>query len=327
MSSYVNTVRNHICRFFFIVMQSLIVCCKCDSGRQVTDLESGEIICGNCGRVSPDIAIESRAERRTFASENNSRQRVGSPSSLAFHDMGLSTIIGKVNKDSAGHNFDASMNYRMQRLRTWDARTRVHAPGNRSLIQAFSELERLKDKLGLSDAIVQKTAYIYRKAQEKQLARGRSLSSILAAATYIACREMGAARTLRDFTEITNVKRKALSRSYRLLVLKLDIKVPSIDLMKCIVKIANKAKLGEKVQRMAMSIMNDLINKEISAGKDPMGLAATVLYLSCLRNDEARTQKEIAEAAGVTEVTMRTRFKDLKTKDCLSAAMIQEMSL
>jgi transcription initiation factor TFIIB len=327
MSSYVNTVRNHICRFFFIVMQSLIVCCKCDSGRQVTDLESGEIICGNCGRVSPDIAIESRAERRTFASENNSRQRVGSPSSLAFHDMGLSTIIGKVNKDSAGHNFDASMNYRMQRLRTWDARTRVHAPGNRSLIQAFSELERLKDKLGLSDAIVQKTAYIYRKAQEKQLARGRSLSSILAAATYIACREMGAARTLRDFTEITNVKRKALSRSYRLLVLKLDIKVPSMDLMKCIVKIANKAKLGEKVQRMAMSIMNDLINKEISAGKDPMGLAATVLYLSCLRNDEARTQKEIAEAAGVTEVTMRTRFKDLKTKDCLSAAMIQEMSL
>jgi transcription initiation factor TFIIB len=308
-------------------MQSSIVSCICDSGRQVTDLESGEIICGNCGRVSPDIAIESRAERRTFASENNSRQRVGSPSSLAFHDMGLSTIIGKVNKDSAGHNFDASMNYRMQRLRTWDARTRVHAPGNRSLIQAFSELERLKDKLGLSDAIVQKTAYIYRKAQEKQLARGRSLSSILAAATYIACREMGAARTLRDFTEITNVKRKALSRSYRLLVLKLDIKVPSIDLMKCIVKIANKAKLGEKVQRMAMSTMNDLINKEISAGKDPMGLAATVLYLSCLTNGEATTQRDIAEAAGVTEVTIRTRFKDLKTKHCLSAMKMQEMLL
>lgn len=310
-------------------MQSLIVCCKCDSGRQITDLESGEIICGNCGRVSSDKAIESRAEWRTFDSENNSsrRQRVGSPSSLAFHDMGLSTIIDKVNKDSAGHNLDAAMNYRMQRLRTWDARTRVHAPGNRSLMRAFTELERLKDKLGLSDAVVQKTAYIYRKAQEKRLSRGRSVSSILAAATYIACREMGAARTLRDLTEITNVKRKALSRSYRLLVLKLDIKVPSMDLMKCIVKIANKAKLREKTQRMAMSIMNDLINKEIHAGKDPMGLAATVLYLSCLRNDEARTQRDIAEAAGVTEVTIRNRFKDLKTKDCLSAMMIQEMCL
>ncbi len=308
-------------------MQSSVVCCICDSGHQVTDLESGEIICSNCGRVSPDKAMESRAEWRTFDSENNSiRQRAGSPSSLAFHDMGLSTIIGKVNKDSAGHNLDASMNYRMQRLRTWDARTRVHATGHRNLRQAFSELERLKDKLGLSDAIVEKTAYIYRKAHEKRLARGRSVSSILAAATYIACREMGAARTLRDLTEITNVKRKALSRGYRLLVIELDLKVPSMDLMKCIVKIANRAKLGEKTQRMAMSTMNDLINKEISAGKDPMGLAATVLYLSCLTNGETTTQKEIAEAAGVTEVTIRNRFKDLKTKDCLTP-MMREMLL
>jgi transcription initiation factor TFIIB len=306
-------------------MQSSIVCCICDSGRQVTDVVSGEIICGNCGWVSPDKAIESRAEWRTFASENNSRQRVGSPSSLAFHDMGLSTIIGKVNKDAAGHNLDSSMDYRMQRLRTWDARTRAQTAGHRSLMQAFSELERLKVKLGLSDAVVQKTAYIYRKAQEKRLTRGRSVSSILAAATYIACREMGAARTLRDFTEITNVKRKALSRSYRILVLKLDIKVPSMDLMKCIVKIANKAKLGEKIQRMAMSTMNDLINKKISAGKDPMGLAATVLYLSCLKNGKATTQRDIAEAAGVTEVTIRTRSKDLKTKDCLSEMMMQGM--
>jgi transcription initiation factor TFIIB len=308
-------------------MQSSIVSCICDGGRQVTDLESGEIICGNCGQVSLDKAIESRSEWRTFDSENNSRQRVGSPSSLAFHDMGLSTIIGKVNRDSAGHNFDASMNYRMQRLRTWDARTRVHAAGHRNLMQAFSELERLKDKLGLSDAIVQKAAYIYRKAQEKRLSRGRSVSSILAAAIYIACREMGAARTLRDLTEITNVKRKLLSRSYRLLVLELDIKVPSMDLMKCIVKIANKAKLSEKTQRMAMSTMNDLISKEITAGKDPMGLAATVLYLSCLTVGETITQRDIAVAAGVTEVTIRSRYKDLKTQHCLSAMMMQEMLL
>jgi transcription initiation factor TFIIB len=308
-------------------MQSSIVCCTSDRGRQVTDVESGEIICDNCGRVSPDKAIESRAEWRTFDSENNSRQRVGSPSSLAFHDMGLSTIIGRVNKDSAGRNLDASMNYRMQRLRTWDARTRALAGGHRNLMQAFSELERLKDKLGLSDAIVQKTAYIYRKAQEKRLSRGRSVSSIIAAATYIACREMGAARTLRDLTEITNVTRKTLTRSYRLLVLELDIKVPSINPMKCIMKIANRAKLSEKTQRVAMSTMNDTINKEISAGKDPMGLAAAVLYLSCLTVGEATTQREIAMAAGVTEVTIRNRFKDLRTKDSLSAVMMQEMLL
>jgi transcription initiation factor TFIIB len=309
----VNTAGNQVIRFFVIVMQTSIIRCICNRGRQVTDLESGEIACSNCGLVSQERAVETRAEWRTFEN-NNDRVRAGSPSSLAFHDMGLATIIGKTNKDSTGHNFDASMNYRMQRLRTWDARTRVHAAGHRNLVQAFRELDRLKDGLGLSDATVQKTAYIYRKAQEKRLIRGRSISSILAAAIYTACREMGAQRTLGDIVKIADVKRKDLSRSYRLLVRELDIKVPLADPMKCIAKIANKANLNEKTRRAAMSTMSELVEKEISAGKDPMGLAATVLYLSCITNGETRTQRDIAQAAGVTEVTVRNRFNDLKDR-------------
>lgn len=285
--------------------------CVCNSGRQVTDLESGEMACSSCGLVSLDKAVESRGEWRAFENDKD-LSRVGSPMSLAFHDMGLATVIGRANKDSAGRKLDASMNSVMGRLRTWDARTSVHSSGHRNLMHAFSELHRLKDKLGLSDAIVEKTAYIYRKAEEKRLVRGRSTSSILAAAIYIACREMGAQRTLGDVTEVTNVKRKDLTRSYRLLIRELDIKVPLADPMKCITKIANKANLSEKTRRMAMSTMNELIEKEISAGKDPMGLAATVLYLSSLTNGESTTQKDISEAAGVTEVTIRNRFNDLK---------------
>lgn len=300
-------------------MQTSIVCCMCNSGRQVTDLESGEIACSNCGLVSPDKAVDSRAEWRSFDSENNSRQRAGPPNSLAFHDMGLATIIGKTNKDSTGHKLNASMNSAMERLRTWDSRTLVHAAGHRNLMKAFNELDRLKDKLGLSDAIVQRTAYIYRKAQDKRLIRGRSTSSMLAAAIYIACREMAAQRTLGDITKIADVKRKGLSRSYRLLTSELEIKVPLPDPMKCISKIANKANLSEKTRREAMSTMNELIKKEISAGKDPMGLAATVLYLSCLTNGETTTEREVAQAAGVTEVTIRNRFKDLKTRPCWNA--------
>ncbi len=299
-------------------MQTLISSCMCGTDQLVTDLESGEIACGNCGLVSPDRIQEASAEWRTFDSEGVNRSRVGSPTSLAFHDMGLATLIDKSNNDSSGRKLDPSMYSAMQRLRTWDFRSRAHTSTDRNLIQAFSELGRLKDKLGLSDAIMEKTAYLYRKAQEKSLVRGRSTSSILAAAIYAACRGMEASRTLRDVADATNVKRKALSRSYRILVLELDIKVPLVDPMKCIAKIANKAKLTEKTKRMAMDTMHDLVGKEISAGKLPMGLAATVLYMACLTNDESKTQKEIADAAGVTEVTIRNRFKDLKTKLALS---------
>ena len=63
-----------------------------------------------------------------------------------------------------------------------------------------------------------------------------------------------------------------------------------------------------------MKTMGEIVQRRISAGKLPMGLAATVLYISCLKNGENKTQKDIAEAAGVTEVTLRNRFNDLKTQ-------------
>lgn len=295
-------------------MQTSILCSACKNDRPITDPESGELVCSCCGLVFSDKVAESRAEWRNFDFEKNDRVRTGSPASLAYHDMGLSTVIGKTNSDSSGRRLDSSMLSAFQRLRTWDFRTQAHTAADKNLIRAFNELDRVKDKLGLSDAIIEKTAYIYRKAQEKQLVRGRSISSILSAAIYIACREMSASRSLAEVIAITNVKRKVITRSYRLLVRELDIKMPLVDPMKCVAKIANKAKLSEKSMRMAMRTMSDLTRKEISAGKGPMGLAATVLYMSCLVNGERVTQRDIAEAAGVTEVTIRNRIKDLKIR-------------
>jgi len=233
---------------------------------------------------------------------------------LARHDMGLATVIGTPDRDASGHKIDAAMRSMMERLRTWDVRTQTHSSTDRNLRHAFYELDRLKDKLGLSDAIVEKTAYIYRKAQERMLIRGRTISGILAAAIYIACRELGTPRTLKDIAADSNVKLKEVARSYRLLYFELDLKTPLIDPMKCIVKVANKSKLSEKTKRQAAEIMAIVNKREISAGKDPMGLAASVLYLASLKNGESITQTDIADAAGVTEVTIRNRAKDLRYK-------------
>jgi transcription initiation factor TFIIB len=302
-------------------MQTSKPCFACNVGQPITDPESGEIICSNCGFVFSDRTQESRAEWRTFSSGTNSeRVRVGSPISLTQHDMGLATIIGKSDKDSSGQKLDPSMHSMIHRLRTWNFRTQIHTTAERNLLRALNELARVKDKLGLSDAIIEKTAYIYRKAQEKHLTRGRSVSAILAAAIYIACREMGASRTLADIAAAMDVKRKIISRSHRILINELDINVPPVDLVKCIAKIANKMSIDEKTKRMAMHTMVDLVDREISTGKSPMALAASVLYTSCIRNDENKTQRNIAEAAGVTEVTIRNRVKDLRAKGIASIA-------
>ena len=296
------------------------VCSMCKrSDSIVTDVESGDVVCSNCGMVISDkIQDINHSERCTFSSEevmsNKGSRRTGSPTSLAKHDMGLSTIIGRINKDAAGNKLDVITSSSMSRLRTWDIRTQYHTPTKKNLVLAFNELDILKDKLGLSDAAVEKTAYIYRKNQARGLTKGRTTNALLAASVYLACREMGIPRTLKDITAASNLKRKDIARNYRMIISELDLKIPSADPMKCIATVANKANLTESTKRKAISIMNEVIEKEISAGKDPMGLAATVLYLSCLKTGEDTTQFQMAHAAGVTDVTVRNLLRELKIK-------------
>jgi transcription initiation factor TFIIB len=250
------------------------------------------------------------------------------PTSLARHDMGLSTIIGRTDKDYTGNRIATSIKSTIDRLRILDYRTQLYSSTDRSLKKAFSELDTLKDKLALTDSVVEKTAYIYRKAQSRGMVRGRTVSAMLAAATYIACREIGVGKTLKDIAQGTNVKPKTLSQSYRILLTELDIKIPMLDPMRCIAKVANKMQLNERITRQGIDIMHTAIRKEATAGKDPMGLAAAALYISYLNNNvnnsvhdksnesnnNKTSQTSFAQAAGITDVTLRHSVKDLKNR-------------
>src|ERR687886_211856 len=294
------------------------LCSICNrNDRIVTDRESGEIICGNCGMVISDkVEDTSHLERHIFSGGQieEVRARTGATTSLARHDMGLATMVGKGERDASGTKIDPSISSTMQRLRIWDFRLKLNTPSDRNLREAFKLLDTLKDKLGLSNAVTENTAYLYRKAQQRKFSRGRTISSVICAATYIACRDLGVSKTMKDIAAASNVKQKNIARTYRQLMLELDYKVPSIDPFKCVTKVANKAKLAEKTKRQAINIMQKVTENEISAGKDPMGLAATVLYMSGIKTGENISQKEISNAAGVTEVTLRNRFKDLKNR-------------
>ena len=279
----------------------------------ITDPESGEIICSNCGIVILDrIEDYVHEERRAHSMEEvYARSRTGAPASLAFHDKGLCTIIGKSNIDASGRVLDASILPQIAKLRKWNAWINVHKSSDRNLRRAFQRLDILKDKLGLTDSIVEKTAYIFRKVHERQLVRGRTIDGMLAAAVYIVCREMGTSITLKDIAVASNLTYKDISRNYGVLVFELDIKIPLVDPMKCIVKVASRLGINERTKKRAMGIMNEVIKKEMSSGKVPMGLAGAVLYLTCQMAGQDVSQTSIAAASGVTEVTIRNRFKDL----------------
>ncbi len=287
-------------------------CPRCGQSALVTDSSTGENFCGKCGFVITDKVDESGPEWRSFSNEGENKSRAGVPTSLAMHDMGLATVINPQNRDSTGKPLSAAMKSTIERLRTWDSRSQVHEPVDRNFRQAFSELDRLKDKLAVGDPVVEKAAYIYRKALEKGLVRGRSISALIASALYAACRDTETPRTLKDIAQASNIKRKDIARCYRLLLRELNLKMPVVNPINCISRIASKAGLSEKTKRKATKILQTAEELKISAGKDPMGLAAAALYVACVTLGENKTQRDVAEAAGVTEVTIRNRYKGLK---------------
>lgn len=233
---------------------------------------------------------------------------------MAFHDMGLSTVIGNESTDASGNQIDSATQMRMGRLRMWNSRSRSHSSKERSLQQAFTILSKIKDRLGLPNYVTEKAAYVYRKAQERGLIRGDSIDSVLAASIYVAARQSGVLRTLDEISESMEVKPKSAGRSYRRIVTELDIKVPVIDHTRYIIKVANRLGLDERAKRRALELAEQAREKEILVGKDPTGMAASILYLVNLAEKSPRTQAEIAAAAGVTEVTVRNRSKELRKK-------------
>ncbi|MEK0339914.1 MAG: TFIIB-type zinc ribbon-containing protein, partial [Nitrosopumilus sp.] len=179
----------------------------------LTDNVSGERFCSKCGYVVSEELQDSGPEWRSFSKEGGTDPtRTGAPTTLTIHDRGLSTIINPINKDSSGKPLTSAMKSTIERLRTWDSRSKVHESSDRNLRQALSQLSTLKDKLSLSDNVIEKSAYIYRKALEKGLVRGRSISALIAAALYAACRDTETPRTLKDVADAGNIKKKDISR-------------------------------------------------------------------------------------------------------------------
>jgi len=288
-------------------------CLRCGANALLTDGSTGERFCAKCGYVISETLQDSGPEWRSFQNENGSNPaRAGAPISLAIHDMGLSTIINPLNKDVSGKPLSASMKTSLKRLRTYDNRSRSKTSVDRNLIKALNELDTLKDKLTIPSSVVEQAAYIYRKALEKNLVRGRSISSLIAASLYASCRCTETPRTLREIANEANVKWKDVARCYRLLYRQLELEVPVVDPIQCIAKISSKLKLTEKTKRYAVKVLQEAQKCKESAGKDPTGLASAALYLSCLKNGIPVTQLDIAKSSGVTEVTLRNRCKGLK---------------
>ena len=286
---------------------------NCPHSFQVTDLVTEEITCGDCGVVLSEKAIDFGPENLGQASgEYQDSARTGQKISLKMADMGLSTVIQAQNRDSSGRILSGKNKQSFHRLRMWDRNSKA-ALTKQSFIKAFTFLDGIRSKLGLPNHVVEKSAYLFRKAEQKKLLMGRSNQATICAVVYIACRITNTPRTLADIAEAAAIKKKILQRTYRLLYSNLEIHSVSYTPDEFIERVSSEIGVSEKIKRDARKILELSRKNGITSGKNPMSMAATAIYLSIKDNNTKKiSQAQISEASGISAVTIRNRAKELK---------------
>jgi len=296
-------------------IEEITQCPECGSNHLSKDYSRAELVCRNCGLVLDEDIIDHGPEWRAFDSEQKEkRARTGAPMTYTIHDKGLSTVIGWKNRDSYGKSIPTRNRAQIYRLRKWERRIRISNATERNLAIALSELDRMASGMSLPRTVRETAAMIYRKAALKKLVRGRSIEGVTTAALYAACRQCHVPRTLDEISNIAHISRKEIGRTYRYVSRELGLKLLPTSPEDYISRFCSELKLSGDVRVKTLEILQEAAHRELTSGRGPTGMAAASLYIASVLCGERRTQREVADVAGVTEVTIRNRYKELTKK-------------
>ena len=287
-------------------------CPECGETKLIRDHDSAEIVCMQCGHVVSMRIADRGPEWRAFTTEQRKkRTRTGAPFTYAIHDKGLSTTIDWRDRDVYGKRIKPDQRAQIYRLRKWQRRIRVSDAMQRNLAFALTEIMKIANSLSLPRNTVETASVIYRKAAKERLVRGRSIHGISAASVYIACRQSGLARTLGEVAKASKVGRREIGRCFRYLVKELGYFIPPVRTNQYVSKFSNQLTMQGKTEQIANEILVIARELRLTSGRGPTGIAAAACYISSVLVGEMRTQREIAEIAKVTEITIRNRYKEL----------------
>ncbi|MFX1418459.1 MAG: transcription initiation factor IIB family protein [Promethearchaeota archaeon] len=280
----------------------LNVCPEC-GGSIIPLINTGDVVCNQCGLVINEKNVDfTHNGRRAYTNqEKNNREQTGAPISILLPDMGLSTVMDKTKISNPDLKRAAKWNTRI----TWQ---------KRNLLIASTELKRISTNLNLPNYVKEDAMRIYIEAFKKKLLRGRSINAMVAACLYLACRRKKLPRTLQEILDEASANAKDVRRSYSTLLREMNFNPPSTNPISLIPRFMTDLGLNSEIEQLTTKILKAYSAKFSISGKDPKGLCAGAIYLACKIRNKEITQQQIVQVVGVTEVTLRSRYKELKNK-------------
>jgi transcription initiation factor TFIIB len=279
-------------------------CPEC-SGRLRSD--GDETVCGSCGLVVSEDRIDRGPEWRGI---DEKRERTGAPLTRSRHDRGLSTEIGQGSARLTGHK-----RRRLARMRRQHARSQIASKAERNQVHAFTEIARITADLALPEQAKEHACMLFKRAQEEDLLRGRSIEGFAAAALYAACRIGSVSRTRDEVVEVASATLVELQAAYSAMNRELGLPTGPIDPGEYLPRYASELGLPTAVETRAREHLEGLREGRHVCGRDPSGVAAGCLYAAAKDDGRPLTQREAANVADVTPVTLRTTVQAIREGD------------
>ena len=273
-------------------------CPEC-GGSTISELQRGEIVCRICGLViaEKEVDVSHSGIRAYSKQEKDKKERTGCPISILMPDIGLSTIIDRTKIKNPDLRRAAKWNTHL----SWE---------KRNMLIAITELKRIGGNLNFPERVKKAAVRLYKEVFKKNLLRGRSINGMIAACAYFVCKKEKVPITLQEILDEASINDNIVKKCYKILVRELNLKSPHIDPVSLIPRYCADLSLNINVEKEAIKILKNFIANTSICGKDPKGLCAGAIYLVAKLKNHKVSQKDISRIIGVTEVTLRSRYKE-----------------
>ena len=271
-------------------------CSECGSENIREDQIRGEVVCEDCGMVISDSGILTVGPIVLERGRGPER---------------LHTEISPGDRDHLGRPVSLGTRSQMFRIRKWQRRMAGYRSPHRNMRSALNEIDRICQVMGLTSTVKDSGHDIYKDALEKGFTLGRAMDLLSAAIVYCSCRICRQPRTLNEIASATGLDRRQLGRMEMRLIRELSLQLPPVAPSDFVDRFCSRLQLSVETSRQAMLILEDADAEKNFAGKDPSGLAAAAIYLASSLTGQTRTQSEVEEYTGITQVTIRKRCREI----------------
>ncbi|CAF1084933.1 unnamed protein product [Adineta steineri] len=279
----------------------------------IEDYRAGDMICSACGLVVGDRMIDVGSEWRTFSNDSDTKDksRVGAAANPLFSNDNLETMM------SLGTGAGAVDEFGKQKYTAGGSHKMSSA--DNTLRNTFDSIRQMAGRISLSNRIIHRACFIFKHSHENKCVRGRSQDVIVAACIYIACRQEGAQRTIKEICAIsTNASKKDIGRCFTQIIKNLPIsnQPTSVDVINLIPRFCSQLEFREEILIKKTAVHIAERAKEICdiQSRAPDSIAGASIYMACAAIGEQKRMENIQTIVGVTENTIRQIYKIMLPK-------------